>query len=130
MGSVRAIVADLDPDLVGTLPAVKLEPARSASVAAVITVQPGEWDTHAQADQARGGYGLLALDGILVRRVGYADRYGAELLAAGDLLRPWDFDGDGGELGVREHLARATPARDWRSSTSRVDRADGAATRT
>jgi hypothetical protein len=93
MGSVRAIVADLDPDLVGTLPAVRLEPARSASVAAVITVQPGEWDTHAEADQARGGYGLLVLDGLLVRRVGFDGRFGAELLGAGDLLRPWESDG-------------------------------------
>lgn len=96
MGSVRAIVADLDPDLVGTLPAVKLEPARSASVAAVITVQPGEWDTHAEADQARGGYGLLVLDGLLVRRVGFDGRFGAELLGAGDLLRPWESDGAAG----------------------------------
>jgi CRP-like cAMP-binding protein len=93
MGSVRAIVVDLDPDLVGTLPAVKLEPARSASVAAVITVQPGEWDTHAEADQARGGFGLLVLDGLLVRRVGFDGRFGAELLGAGDLLRPWESDG-------------------------------------
>ena len=34
------------------------------------------------------------LDGVLVRRVGYGGRYGAELLAAGDLMRPWDFDSD------------------------------------
>jgi CRP/FNR family cyclic AMP-dependent transcriptional regulator len=96
MGSVRAIVADIDPDLVGTLPAVKLEPARSASVAAVITVQPGEWDTAAEADQAQGGYGLLVLDGLLVRRVGFDGRFGAELLGAGDLLRPWETDGAAG----------------------------------
>ncbi len=31
---------------------------------------------------------------MLVRRVGYGGRYGAELLADGDLLRPWEFDGD------------------------------------
>ena len=34
------------------------------------------------------------LQGVLIRRVGYGGRYGAELLADGDLLRPWEFDGD------------------------------------
>jgi hypothetical protein len=33
------------------------------------------------------------LDGLLVRRVGVGGRFGAELLAAGDLLRPWQHDG-------------------------------------
>ena len=106
MGSVRAIVADLDPDLVGTLPAVKLEPARSASVAAVITVQPGEWDTHAEADQARGGYGLLVLDGLLVRRVGFDGRFGAELLGAGRPAAPMGERRRGGRhAAVRDDLA-------------------------
>jgi len=34
------------------------------------------------------------LDGLLIRRVGTHGRFGAELLGAGDLLRPWE---DGGE---------------------------------
>jgi hypothetical protein len=93
MGSARAIVADHDPDLVAALPAPKLEAARSASVAAVATIQPGEWDAAGDAEQMRGGYGLLVLDGLLVRRVGFDGRFGAELLGAGDLLRPWETDG-------------------------------------
>lgn len=36
----------------------------------------------------RIGMGLLILDGMLVRRVGVAGRFGAELLGEGDLLRP------------------------------------------
>lgn len=36
-----------------------------------------------------GGIGLLVLDGLLIRRVGIDERYGAELLGDGDLLRPW-----------------------------------------
>jgi CRP/FNR family transcriptional regulator, cyclic AMP receptor protein len=35
------------------------------------------------------GFGLLMLDGLLVRRVSLGGRDGAELLSAGDLLRPW-----------------------------------------
>ena len=33
--------------------------------------------------------GLLLLDGLLLRRVGLDGRFGAELIGAGDLLRPW-----------------------------------------
>jgi CRP-like cAMP-binding protein len=43
-------------------------------------------------DRARGGYGLLVLEGLLLRRVGIEGRYGAELLGPGDLLRPWQRD--------------------------------------
>jgi CRP/FNR family cyclic AMP-dependent transcriptional regulator len=93
MGSARAIVADVDPDLVGALPGSRVEAARSSSVAAVMAVPPGEWDAAAVADHARGGYGLLILEGLLVRRVGFDGRFGAELLGAGDLLRPWETDG-------------------------------------
>jgi CRP-like cAMP-binding protein len=32
---------------------------------------------------------LLVLDGLLLRRVELGGRYGAELLASGDILRPW-----------------------------------------
>ena len=52
------------------------------------------WDAREDADRARDGYGLLLLDGALIRRVGYGGRFGAELLADGDLLRPWEFDGE------------------------------------
>jgi hypothetical protein len=60
----------------------------------MVDIGAGTWDARVDSDRAREGFGLLALDGVLVRRVGYGGRFGAELLAAGDLLRPWEFDGD------------------------------------
>ena len=36
------------------------------------------------------GFGLLVLDGLLLRRVRLGDRFGVELLSNGDLLRPWE----------------------------------------
>jgi hypothetical protein len=39
------------------------------------------------------GFGLLLLSGFVVRRVGRAGRFGAELLGPGDLLRPWQTVG-------------------------------------
>ena len=46
----------------------------------------------------REGFGLLILDGVVVRRIGHRRRGGAELLGPGDVLRPWDADGDSGSM--------------------------------
>jgi hypothetical protein len=46
------------------------------------------------------GLGLLVLEGLILRRVGLAGRYGSELLGDGDLLRPWQ-DEDPGPLPLR-----------------------------
>jgi CRP/FNR family cyclic AMP-dependent transcriptional regulator len=54
----------------------------------VVSIPPGPWRA---SEFALGGegIGLLVLHGLLIRRVGVDTRYGAELLGAGDLLRPW-----------------------------------------
>jgi CRP/FNR family cyclic AMP-dependent transcriptional regulator len=99
MVSSRVTVLDADPDLAGRIPEARLEAARAASVAPMLAVSPGEWDPEHAGEQARGGFGLLVLDGLLVRRVGFDGRFGAELLGAGDILRPWEMDGTtGGSL--------------------------------
>ncbi len=94
MAEPRAHVLDADRDLAELVPEPRLPVARLASVAAVLDVRTGIWDARLDADRARDGYGLLVLEGVIVRRVGYGGRFGAELLADGDLLRPWEFDGD------------------------------------
>ena len=94
MTHVRAYVLDEDPELADLVPEVRRAAARQASLAAVLEVPSGMWDAREDSDRARDGFGLLILDGTLIRRVGYGGRFGAELLADGDLLRPWEFDGD------------------------------------
>jgi CRP/FNR family cyclic AMP-dependent transcriptional regulator len=89
----RAIVLDEDPDLGRGIPSDRHEHARTASVAAVISIPAGPWEIRT-AVEVLSGYGLLALDGMLIRRVGLDGRYGAELLGPGDLLRPWEADGE------------------------------------
>lgn len=104
----RAYVFDVDVDLADLVPRERLDAARQASLATVVDVAPGRWNARREAERARDGYGLLVLEGVLLRRVGYAGRYGAELLAAGDLLRPWEFDGEdslGFETGWRVLVA-------------------------
>lgn len=58
----------------------------------------GAWDAAGDAVVARGGFGLLVLDGLLVRNVRVDGRFGAELLSRGDLLRPWQHEGESGAL--------------------------------
>lgn len=94
MAAGRAYVLDEDPELAELVPEARRAAARQASQAATFEVPAGHWNAGEDADRARDGYGLLMLDGVLIRRVGYGGRYGAELLASGDLLRPWEFDGD------------------------------------
>jgi hypothetical protein len=76
----------------------ELQSARASSIARVLRIGTGTWEAAAHAELARGGVGLLVLNGLLLRRVGMRARYGAELLAAGDLLRPWQHDGE--ETGI------------------------------
>lgn len=94
-GQDAPVVAVLDRDAeLGTgIPAEQLAQARKASVAAARTYAPGPWDAQHEADAARAGFGLLVLDGLLVREVGIDGRHGAEVLGRADLLRPWDQDG-------------------------------------
>ena len=94
MNGARAMVLDEDPELADLIPGQQLQTARQASLASIVDIPLGWWDARVDSDRAREGYGLLVIGGVLVRRVGYGGRYGAELLADGDLLRPWEFDGD------------------------------------
>lgn len=87
------LVLDEDPSLGDVVPPEARERARRASVAAVLSRPAGPWGGGRDSQIARGGFGLLVLDGVLVRRVGVGGRFGAELLAAGDLLRPWQHEG-------------------------------------
>ena len=84
-----------DPDLGAALSGRRLERAEQECIAAEAVVAKGVWKPEeAEGEQARGGIGLLILDGLVVRRVGTDGRYGAELLGPGDLLRPWEHDGE------------------------------------
>ena len=90
----RVAVVDVDPalrELLGDEPR-----ARGASAAVAHELARGPWTPGARTDPASGGYGLLVLDGLLLRRVSVEGRYGAELVLSGDLLRPWQQDGDDG----------------------------------
>lgn len=100
-----------DPDLAGPLSDDRRAQARQAAVAASLTLAQGTWDARDVADAARGGFGLLIGEGLMVRRVGREGRYGAELLTAGDLLRPWEHDGEASTVPFETTWNVLAPAR-------------------
>jgi hypothetical protein len=88
------LVLDEDPDLAGALAARRLDEATRLCLATEVTLPEGPWTPGEEAHAASSGFGLLMLEGLLIRRVGTPGRFGAEVLGPGDLLRPWQ---DGGE---------------------------------
>ena len=83
-----------DPDLAGALEGERLRKAERDLIADTMVAFEGPWDPEGDAEHVRGGFGLLLLEGLVVRRVGQTGRYGAELLGPGDLMRPWEHDGE------------------------------------
>lgn len=78
-----------DPDLYEAVPAAELPRALEMCLAPVTTVRTGTWKAE-QVEAGKGGIGILILSGMVLRRLGVGGRFGAELLGAGDLLRPTD----------------------------------------
>jgi CRP/FNR family cyclic AMP-dependent transcriptional regulator len=94
MAAQLAHVLARDPDLGGGLEGDRLRRAERDLIAATVVAFEGPWDPEVEGESVRGGIGLLVLEGLIVRRVGRTGRYGAELLGPGDLMRPWQRDGE------------------------------------
>ena len=82
-------ILEADPDLAEALDPQRRNLARSAAVARVDLLEPGEWMGDEEYPAGVGHLGLLVLDGLLARTVAVGNRTCAELLGPGDLLRPW-----------------------------------------
>jgi CRP/FNR family cyclic AMP-dependent transcriptional regulator len=108
-----------DAELAETIAGERRGVAEQLGRAVMLKVPTGEWNAADPGHLTRGGYGLLVVDGWLVRRVGIGDRIGAELLGPGDLLRPLEHDGEEATLPfearwrVVEPLRLAVLDRDW-----------------
>ncbi len=96
-----------DPELAEAIPLPLRAEAVEACIARVRTVARGRWrpESGAASWVGAGGIGLLVLEGLIIRRVGVDDRFGAELLGEGDLLRPWQGEDGSGTI---------TPTTGWR----------------
>ncbi len=74
-----------DPELAEAIEPARRLAAAGALIAREIDIPVGAWQGRPASPD--GGIGLLVLEGVLVHRVGIDDRYSAELLGEGDVLR-------------------------------------------
>jgi CRP/FNR family cyclic AMP-dependent transcriptional regulator len=87
---VRVFVED--PELAGGLDPEGLAAAEQIT-APLLRVSQGGWDFKADPSRLSSHLGLLVLDGLLLREVIVGDVACAELLGAGDVMRPWTSAG-------------------------------------
>jgi CRP-like cAMP-binding protein len=125
---------DVDPDLADGLSRPAFEDARRRAVAGVIELEPPGWDpSPITARAAPGWLGLFLVDGVMIREVGVGGRHACELFGPGDVIRPWDSDGEYDPLpiSVQWHVVRpsrlavldaafATRIAPWPSITGRI----------
>jgi CRP-like cAMP-binding protein len=78
-----------DPELYEAVPPDQRSTAVDHCLAPSLVVPVGSWEP-AMIGVSHDSIGLLILEGLALRRVGIDERFGAELLGSGDLLRPWD----------------------------------------
>ncbi len=89
-------ILEADPDLGQDLAAEDLGAATQALVAKRVSLNGKSHGDWGPADPS-GHLGLLVVEGLLLREVRLLGTCSAELIGHGDLLRPWDVDG---ELGL------------------------------
>ena len=90
----RGSLLGFDPDLGEGLDPAHLAAATRQLVCRLEHVRAGDWHPEPDEYHARGGIGLIIADGFMVRHVALEHRAAAELLGPGDLLRPWQDDGE------------------------------------
>ncbi len=83
-----------DRELGATLEAAADESPWHLVKADVMRLRRGPWLPGSAPIDAGSALGLLVLDGLLIRSVEVVGHRAAELLGPGDLLRPWELDGD------------------------------------
>lgn len=84
-----------DPDLAEYLPADARSEAANRLIVEVGHLESGTWAPRTpSSNEASGHLGVLVLSGLLIRSVTLGEHSSAELLGAGDLLRPWVRLGD------------------------------------
>lgn len=113
VGAARSEVVNVleaDPELASELRPASASAARRYALARVRTLPPGPWRPVDRGSPTRRHLGLLVVDGLLARELDLGGRGSVELFGRGDLLRPWDEDGDA-PLPVASSWSVLAPAR-------------------
>jgi CRP-like cAMP-binding protein len=104
-------LADEDPALLDLVPEQERSAARCALTAPAYSVPAGPWKPGVLAGDGEPHFGLLLLDGLLLRDVSVAHTTCGELVGAGELLRPWDAFGERAPMPVEIDWKALEPLR-------------------
>jgi CRP/FNR family cyclic AMP-dependent transcriptional regulator len=88
------MLLDADPELASQLPAADRMGARRTLLGRIVSVGRGPWGGTVEFGPGVDRLGLLVLDGFLAREITWGSDALLELVGPGDLIRPWDHDGD------------------------------------
>ena len=83
---------EVDPELGGLLTEERRELALRDLRVPVISLEVGEWDASAVAENDPVHIGVLVIDGVIARELVLEHIVSTELLGPGDLIRPWAAD--------------------------------------
>jgi CRP/FNR family transcriptional regulator, cyclic AMP receptor protein len=90
---ITAPLLDLVPELADGLTPALAEQVRAWLGVRVWSLPRGTWPAATHSEH--GLMGLLIVDGVLARCIGFGRSAYPELLGRGDLVRPWDVEPDG-----------------------------------
>ena len=90
----RVHLLDIDPDLAEGLAPDREMLARRHLVARLERIDAGTWAPRVNQFGAMDGLGLIMVEGLAIRQIVLGHRAAAELLGPGDILRPWEDDGE------------------------------------
>jgi CRP/FNR family cyclic AMP-dependent transcriptional regulator len=96
----RRSLLDIDPGLGTLLAGERRDAAASALRVDIRRTERGPLPVQRLAAASPGNVGLLVVGGVVAREVLLADTISAELLGAGDVIRPWSLGGGGESLEV------------------------------
>jgi hypothetical protein len=102
---------DLDPELGALLAEERLDAARRDLVVHVHSLPVAEWPADRLGTIGPEHVGLLVVDGALCREVLIADTVSAELLGAGDVIRPWRLRPESALVPLRVRWRALAPTR-------------------
>jgi CRP-like cAMP-binding protein len=92
--SAAIALLESDAELAALLSEPEREAARREVLAAAVELKRGRWDALVEFGPGADRLGLLVIDGFVAREVERESEALLELIGPGDLIRPWDHDGD------------------------------------
>jgi CRP/FNR family cyclic AMP-dependent transcriptional regulator len=98
-----------DPELAEAIDLERRVSAVASLAARELSIPTGDWAGNPVP--VEGGIGLLVLQGVLVHRIGIDNRYGAELLGEGDVLRAVGSDQESSPLALSSSWLVLEPTR-------------------